>query len=96
MNASTAEISAHNTPAQAVIYCRVSTRHQLEDGHGLDGQEYKCREYARRKGYRVIETFQERAQSGGTLHRPSFEALLDYVRKNGVYPLDIRWCNSHL
>ncbi|MEM1276032.1 MAG: recombinase family protein [Pseudomonadota bacterium] len=79
----TSNIMATLAKADAVIYSRVSTRHQLEDGHGLGGQEYNCREYARRRNYRVIKTFQERAQSGGTLHRPSFEALLEFVRAHG-------------
>ncbi len=75
------------TETNAVIYCRVSSVAQVEDGHGLESQETRCREYARRKGYKVVETFFEKAVSGGVQQRPSFTAMLNYIRDsklNGV------------
>ena len=68
-------------PQKAVIYCRVSAVAQVEEGHGLESQETRCREYAARKGYQVTETFFEKAISGGKQDRPSFNAMLNYVRK---------------
>ena len=65
---------------KAVIYCRVSSVSQVEEGHGLESQETRCREYARRKGYEVVETFFEKAVSGGVQDRPSFNAMLGYIR----------------
>lgn len=64
---------------KAVIYCRVSSKRQVKEGHGLDSQETRCREHARRLGYDVLETFPDKAVSGGKLHRPSFNRLLAYV-----------------
>ncbi len=63
----------------AVIYCRVSSKRQVKEGHGLDSQETRCRDHARRLGYRVLEVFPDKAVSGGKLHRPSFNRLLAYV-----------------
>lgn len=60
----------------AIIYCRVSSVAQVEEGHGLESQETRCREYAARKHYNVIESFYERAVSGGVADRPSFNAML--------------------
>ncbi|MEI6092951.1 MAG: recombinase family protein, partial [bacterium] len=36
-----------------VIYCRVSSERQVTEGHGLEGQEKRCRDYAEHKGYKV-------------------------------------------
>ena len=44
---------------QAIIYCRVSSNKQVREGHGLDGQEKRCRNYALKKGYSVIDILNE-------------------------------------
>ncbi|MEM8759766.1 MAG: recombinase family protein, partial [Pseudomonadota bacterium] len=67
------------TPKE-ILYCRVSSVAQVQDGHGLESQETRCREYATRKGYPVLETFFERAVTGGIADRPSFNAMLDFIR----------------
>ena len=64
----------------AIIYCRVSSVAQVEEGHGLESQETRCREYALRKKYSVIESFYERAVSGGVADRPSFNAMLGFIK----------------
>lgn len=64
----------------AIIYCRVSSVAQVEEGHGLESQDTRCREYATRKNYTVIESFYERAVSGGTANRPSFTAMLSFIK----------------
>jgi predicted site-specific integrase-resolvase len=35
---------------KAVLYCRVSDKKQRNEGHGLDSQEHRCREYAESRG----------------------------------------------
>jgi site-specific DNA recombinase len=72
---------SQNKPGRyAVIYCRVSSRTQVEEGHGLESQEARCREYAVRKGYEVVQVFYESAVSGGVADRPSFNAMLGYLK----------------
>lgn len=44
---------------RAVIYARVSSAKQAKQGDGLNSQETRCREYARYKGYEVVETFSD-------------------------------------
>ena len=63
----------------AVIYCRVSSSKQLDEGDGLAPQETRCREYARRKGYDVLQVFADRGISGGTLDRPGMRELLSFL-----------------
>lgn len=49
----------------AVIYARVSTETQARDGHGLDAQERRCRDYAIQKGYAVVEVFKDAYTGAG-------------------------------
>jgi len=69
-----------NEPVKAVIYCRVSSRSQELEGHGLESQETRCREYARSKGYYVEATFPDTITGGGDfMQRPGMVALLSYL-----------------
>ncbi|MCP4184981.1 MAG: recombinase family protein, partial [Hyphomicrobiales bacterium] len=67
-------------PIKALIYCRVSSKSQEEEGHGLDSQETRCREYARIKGYIVEAVFPDTITGGGDfMKRPGMVALLSYL-----------------
>ena len=67
------------TKQHAVIYARVSSVAQLKKGDGLASQESRCREYARYKGYEVLEVFNDN-KSGGDADRPAMIALLAYLK----------------
>lgn len=64
---------------RAIIYCRVSTLRQAEEGHGIEGQLLRCEAYARSKGYKVAECFLDQGASGGTADRPQMKSLLQYL-----------------
>ncbi|MDP3332347.1 MAG: recombinase family protein [Methylotenera sp.] len=66
---------------QAVIYCRVSSSAQAKRGDGLSSQKTRCLEYARARGYTVVETFLDDA-SGGLVDRPGMKALLSFLKKH--------------
>lgn len=66
---------------QAVIYCRVSSPKQVTEGHGLASQETRCREYAKHKGYEVIDVFRDEGLSGKLMDRPNMKAMLSYIKK---------------
>jgi len=66
-----------------LIYCRVSSDQQVKDGHGLDGQELRCREYAQRHDYNVVKVFRDEGVSGGTIQRPALQEMFSYIRKQG-------------
>ncbi|MCV6621855.1 MAG: recombinase family protein [Cellvibrionaceae bacterium] len=67
-------------PKQAVIYCRVSSRAQEEEGHGLQSQETRCREFANSKGYEVSAVFPDTISGGGDfMKRPGMVALLSFL-----------------
>src|SRR5438552_986285 len=64
---------------KAVIYCRVSSDRQVKEGHGLDGQEVRCRKYAQEHGYEVVAVFRDEGVSGGIIDREGMQEMLDFL-----------------
>jgi DNA invertase Pin-like site-specific DNA recombinase len=48
-----------------VVYLRVSTDSQVEDGYGLEVQEQGCRDWLRRGRHRLVEVCTDGGRSGG-------------------------------
>jgi site-specific DNA recombinase len=69
---------------KALIYCRVSSERQVKEGHGLDSQEKRCRDYAKNKGYEVVKVFTEEGVSGGLFERPAMKSLIQYLDDNSL------------
>lgn len=67
---------------RSVIYCRVSSPRQVAEGHGLDSQEKRCKDYARNKGYKVVGVFLEKGLTGGLFDRPEMKELISFLEKN--------------
>ncbi len=66
---------------RALIYARVSSVKQKTQGHGLESQITRCAEYALRRGYEVIEIFQEDI-SGKLIERPGMNEMLSFLEKH--------------
>ncbi len=65
---------------KSLIYCRVSSERQKNEGHGLDSQEHRCREYASQKSFEVEKVFRDSFTGGGDfLKRPAMSEMLDYM-----------------
>jgi site-specific DNA recombinase len=71
---------------RAVIYCRVSTKEQVEEGNSLTSQERICKEYALQHGFHVAELFIEEGESAKTANRTKLLAMLSYcsLKKNDI------------
>lgn len=71
---------------QCVIYCRVSTKEQAEEGNSLITQERLCREYAATNGYTVAEIYIEQGESAKTADRTELKKMISYctTKKNQV------------
>ena len=73
---------------QAVIYCRVSTSGQAENGTSLESQRDPCLELASAQGYKVspenilLEDF-----TGADLERPKLDRARELVRSGEVQAL---------
>lgn len=71
---------------RAVIYCRVSTKEQVEEGNSLSTQEKNCREYAQKNGYEVAAIFVEQGESAKTADRTELKKLMSFcaIKKNDI------------
>jgi DNA invertase Pin-like site-specific DNA recombinase len=67
-----------NTHPKAVIYCRVSTKEQVEEGNSLATQERNCREYANKNSYDIAQVFIEEGESAKTAERTELQKLLRF------------------
>lgn len=68
------------THRKAIIYCRVSSKGQETDGHGLESQETRCRQFAEAKGYEVVMVFPDTFSGAGSyMKRPGMVALLSFL-----------------
>jgi DNA invertase Pin-like site-specific DNA recombinase len=68
----------NNEIKNAVIYCRVSSKEQVEEGNSLVSQERICREYAVKEGYQVVEVFIEKGESAKTAERKELKRLMSF------------------
>ena len=64
---------------KAVIFARVSTQEQEQDGHSIDAQIAKLREYCGRHSLEVIKEF-EVVESSTRGERPEFYKMIDFVK----------------
>lgn len=71
------------TIKKAVIYCRVSTKEQVEEGNSLVTQEKNCREFALKENFEVIEQFIEQGESAKTQDRTELQKLLTFCANKG-------------
>ncbi|MFA7049849.1 MAG: recombinase family protein [Patescibacteria group bacterium] len=67
---------------RSVIYCRVSTREQVDEGNSLITQERLCRDYASRHNYEVDRIFIEEGESAKTTNRTKLLKMIEYCRVN--------------
>lgn len=59
---------------KAVIYARFSSHNQTEQS--IEGQVRICKDYCKRNGLEVIDTYADRAISGRTDKRPEFQRMI--------------------
>ena len=69
-------------PKPCVIYCRVSSKKQAQDGDSLEKQERQCTVEARRRGFKVIVPAFKEPFTGRTESRPVFDNMLSYLISN--------------
>jgi len=69
---------------RAGLYARVSTDEQAEEGHSIEAQLRVMRDFARRKGWQVVEEYVDAGYSGKTDRRPAFQRLIADARAGHV------------
>ena len=69
-----------HTATKAVIYARVSSVKQTTVGDGLNSQITRCQEYARYRGYEIVQVFKDDI-TGAQINRPGIQAMLSFLKK---------------
>lgn len=68
--------------SNAIIYTRVSTKNQAEEGYSLAGQEKDCKVFAEMNGYNVSKVFVEKGESAKTQDRTELQNLMKFCVAN--------------
>jgi site-specific DNA recombinase len=63
-----------------ILYCRVSTRQQEEEGTSLDTQEARGRAYAEARGWQITAVYREQHSGGELWERPMLTEAREMIR----------------
>jgi site-specific DNA recombinase len=66
-------------PLRAVIYCRVSTQEQREEGYSIEAQLSSLTTYAHSRGIQIIDVIEE-SETAKSSGRPGFSKILELIR----------------
>jgi site-specific DNA recombinase len=61
---------------KAVIYLRVSTKEQAEEGYSIPAQAEACRRFITDRGWELADEYVDRGESARTADRPQLQAML--------------------
>ena len=78
---------------KVVLYIRVSTKGQAEDGYSLDFQKEKLLSYCKAMDYAVVGIYSDNGYTGSNLERPGIQRIIEEAPTNKfdavlVYKLD--------
>jgi len=81
-------VSDNNTKNRpnAVIYLRVSSKKQADEGYSIASQDVSCNNYAQLKNFNVAKVFIDEGISA-TIHlwnRPAGKTMREYIEKNNI------------
>lgn len=69
---------------KAVIYLRVSTTEQAEEGYSIPAQAEGCRRYVAEQGWELVDEYVDRGESARTTDRPQFQAMLARLAEEAI------------
>ena len=67
---------------QVVIYTRVSSKDQMDNGASLETQKKYCEEFAEKRGLNVVAYFGGTYESAKTDDRKEFQRMISFVKKS--------------
>lgn len=70
-------------PSRAMVYLRVSTEEQAQNGASLAAQHREAMEYAARSRLKVVQVYTERGATGTDDNRPEFRRMLATLAEPG-------------
>lgn len=66
------------------IYIRVSTEDQAREGHSLDEQEARLKNFCLAKGYEVYKVYEDAGISAKNTNRPKFQEILQDMKDKNI------------
>lgn len=69
---------------KAVVFARVSSKAQEDEGYSLDSQLKLLRAYCKKKGLTVVKEFKITETASKTQRRTEFRAMLSYITSNQI------------
>ena len=69
---------------RAIIYARVSTKKQEEQGHSIEAQIKACRAYAEMKGWDVVGVYYEPKSGKNAKKRLQLQRALAFLEEGGA------------
>ena len=69
---------------RVALYSRVSTEEQAKYGFSIEAQKSELQKYAIEHNYAIVDEYVDEGVSGGKLHRPELDRMLNDVRKNKI------------
>lgn len=76
---------------KAIVYARVSTKEQADEGYSLESQEKLLQDYAVKMGYEVMKTYKISESASGRHLRKLFNEVFAYSEKQKI---DILLCEK--
>ena len=71
----------HDKMKNVIVYSRVSTDEQAQQGYSLEYQEETIRRYCDHKRYNIVKSYVE-DYSAKTFNRPEWKSLIEFLTKN--------------
>src|ERR1700686_261425 len=72
--------AAPQTPKKAVLYVRVSSKEQREEGYSIEAQLRLLQDYAGKQGFVIAEQFTD-VESASKSGRTGFNAMLAFLKR---------------
>ncbi len=69
-------------PTRCVIYTRVSTKEQADEGYSIPAQREACRRLIQDRGWTFVKEYSDRGESARTADRPQFQAMLQHLAED--------------
>lgn len=67
---------------KAILYTRVSSKEQVDEGNSLESQKRRGLEYAEQNNLVIVRHFEERGESAKTTNRPVLKQMLEYIARD--------------
>jgi len=69
---------------RAIIYARVSTEEQKKKGYSIEAQIEACKNYAKAKGWEVVDVFEEAKSGKKAKKRVELQKALTFIEEGGA------------